>query len=102
MEQFRKLQLVLNEFDDWLINRISFAVEEDALYIDKETRIYRIIDFCLSNDCKKSKDLQKILFDLSEKYLKLLEEFNLKKDKTIDSARDLLDDFINSYWKPYN
>ena len=72
MEDFDKLRLILNEFDNRLIDRLSYAVEEDALYIDRASKIFRIVEFCLSNDSKKSRDLKKILFDLGEKYIKLV------------------------------
>ena len=99
MEDFDKLRLILNEFDNRLIDRLSYAVEEDALYIDRASKTFRIVEFCLSNDSKKSRDLEKILFDLGEKHIKLLEDFNHKKDQMFTTSRNVLEDYIKSNWK---
>jgi len=98
MEEYYKLKRILNEFDNRLINKISCVVEEDFLHYDKETKIYRIIEYCLSNDSKKSKDLQEILFAYAEKYTNLLEEFNAKKDQMLNGATESLEVFIKANW----
>ena len=93
---------MLNEFDDDIINRLSCAVEDDVIYYDKDSKIYRIVEYCLSNDTKKGKELKELLFNLLEKYTKLLEEINLKKEKLISTSNVELEVFVKSYWKPYN
>ena len=99
MEEYYKLKRILNEFDNSLINKISYVIEEDVLYYDRSTKTHRIIEYCLSNDSKKSKDLQEILFTYAEKYTNLLEEFNAKKDQMFTTSRNLLEDYIKSNWK---
>lgn len=98
MEEYYKLKRILNEFSDMLISKISYVVEEDVLYCDRLTKTHRIIEYCLSNDSKKCKDLQEILLAYAEKYTNLLEEFNAKKDQMLNSATELLEVFIKANW----
>ena len=101
MERFYKLLALLNEFDEHTINRLSYAVEEEHLYYNKQDKIYRIVEYCLSKRNKKGRELKKFLLNLLEKYTKIFDDFNSKKEKLISGSYSELENYIQAYWKPF-